>query len=337
MVLSENNVLYKWGLFENLYEEELQKINDHTHLDQQLADLVRVEKHANILKTTFHSLPEMQDYIIRVNCSSNHAVAFSQKYAYSWGLDSFTGRLGQTADIFDLDEEGQDSEGLNRELKIKRLDNPKINKYLSNIFNKNTQKLNIQKQVELMNETQSGKTKRSGRSKKSAESKMSRRTVDKNKSRNSKASQVNTSSMASLIEIEEEDEVRVLSSTKKFLEALKESEEKNRYQKLLLKTEAVEAKLQELYKKFKEFKVVSNKLGGFAKSAENVIITRFLSPPFNIKPSTKHALQLPEEFVKNQQVFHLLTYTDKLYRNFKLIGNGENNTALRGAVKLCYC
>ena len=83
---------------------------------------------------------------------------------------------------------------------------------------------------------------------------MSRRTADKNKSRNSKASQVNTSSMTSLIEIEEEDEVRVLSSTKKFLEALKESEEKNRYQKLLLKTEAVEGKLQELYKKFKEFK-----------------------------------------------------------------------------------
>jgi len=310
VVLSENNVLYKWGLFENLYEEELQKIDDHTHLDQQLADLVRVEKHANILKNTFHSLPEMQDYIVRINCSSNHAVAFSQKYAYSWGLDSFTGRLGQTADIFDLDDEVQDSQGgLNRELKIKKLDNPKIIKFLSNIFNKNTQKLNIQKQVELMNETQSGKTKRSGRSKKSVESKMSRRTVDKNKSRNSKASQINnTSSMTSLIEIEEEDEVRVLSSTKKFLEALKESEEKNRYQKLLLKTEAVEGKLQELYRKFKEFKIVSNKLGGFAKSAENVIITRFLSPPFNLKPSTKHALQLPEEFAKNQQVYrHLYT------------------------------
>ena len=329
IALSENNVMYKWGNFDNIIAEEFKKMEEHQHFDKELAELIRIEKHSNMLKNTFHSLPSMQDLIVGVDCAGNHAVAYSDRCAYSWGIDSYTGRLGHSGDILDLNgnKDKEDNSDTNtKNIHHKRLDQPKIIKFLSNIFNRNTQKIANQKQEEAANDAKSEVTKRSGRSRKSVESKRTINNKSKISARGSSAAKLNASSRTSLIGSDDENGEKGTTAVKQFIELLNDKETKDRYKNVVLHTERLETKVRDVYKMYKELKMASNKVSEFSKSTENLIISRLITQPFNITPSNKHIMKLPLEFTENKEAYRRLytilqlhpCYLRNIYRERKI-------------------
>lgn len=245
-------------------------------------ELARIERCGVVVAKTMHPYLEMQDFFDGISCSNNHAVTYSTRYAYVWGVDACTGRLGHDAEGLNIgnednhdkkkmfgdhknDEQGRDTKSPEKKevTSSKKVDQPKVVKFLSNIFNKNNQKLNMQMQEDNFNDNESGKTKKSGRSKKS-NTKTERNSVRSKTT--TKERKLGTSSMTSLMEVDSEDGENHVDTVEKFIEMIKQSEKDNIYQELLGKARRMEDTCDKAYKLYGQLK----KLNSFSEQEEKL-------------------------------------------------------------------